>query len=96
MTESSATPLRRWRYGVHPGAVGLQVRSLGRVDLPIGEALRIEMVNADPGAEAVVHVQYYICTDAGGWALWVSCVRADLAGREAFLHTLTPQFMGES
>jgi hypothetical protein len=76
--------------------VGTQIRSLGRVDLPIGEALRIETVDADPGAEDVVNVQYYICTDAGGWALWVSCARAELAGREAFLHTLTPQFMGEA
>ncbi len=95
MTESSATMPRRWRYGMHPGAVGMQIRSLGRVDLPLGEALRLEMVNADPGGEDVVHIQYYICTDAGGWALWLSCARADLAGREAALHKIPP-FMQES
>jgi hypothetical protein len=86
---------RRWRYGMHPGAVGMRIRSLGRVDLPLGEALRLEMVNADPGGEGVVHIQYYICTEAGGWALWLSCPRADLADREAALHTIPP-FMQES
>jgi len=34
---------------MHPRAAGLQVRSLGRVDLPLGEALRLEMVDADAG-----------------------------------------------
>ena len=93
LTESSATLLRRWRYGMHPSAAGMQVRSLGRVDLPLGEALRLEMVNADPGGGDVVHVQYYICTEAGGWALWLSCPRADLADREAALHEIAPAFM---
>ena len=90
MTESSATLPRRWRYGMHPSAAGMLVRSLGRVDLPLGEALRLEMVNADPGGDDVVHVQYYICTEAGGWALWLSCPRADLADREAALHEIAP------
>ena len=45
----------------------MQIRSLGRVDLPIGEALRLEMVNADPAEEDIVHVQYYISTEA--WRL---------------------------
>jgi hypothetical protein len=94
MTESSATVPRRWRYGIHPGAAGTQVRSLGRVDLSIGEALRLEMVNADPGGEDVVHVQYYVSTEAGGWALWTSCARADLAAREAVLHAMTPPAIG--
>ena len=92
MTESSATLLRQWRYGMHPSAAGLQVRSLGRVDLPLGKALRLEMVNADPGGGDVVHVQYYICTEAGGWALWLSCPRADLADPEAALHEIAPLF----
>ena len=90
MTESSATMPSRWRYGMHPGAVGTQIRSLGRVNLPLGEALRVEMAAADPGAEDVIHLQYYICTDAGGWALWISCAREDLAGREEALHTIPP------
>ncbi len=90
MTESSATMPSRWRYGMHPGAVGMRVRSLGRVDLALGEALRLELVNADPGGEDVVRIQYYICTEAGGWALWISCAREDLAGREEALHTIPP------
>ena len=96
MTESSATMPSRWRYGMHPGAVGMLVRSLGRVDLALGEALRLELVNADPGGEDVVHIQYYICTDAGGWALWISCARGDLARREAALQEMIPPFMQES
>ena len=63
--------------------------------LRIYPALRVEMVDADPDGEDVVHIQYYICTDAGGWALWLSCARGDLAAREAALHKIPP-FMQES
>ena len=73
----------------------MQIRSLGRVNLPLGETLRLEMVNADPGEGDVIHVQYYICTDAGGWALWLSCARGDLGDREAALHEMTRPFMQE-
>jgi len=90
VTELSAGQTGGWRYGIHPRAVGMQIRSLGRVDLPIGEALRVEMVSADQGGEDVVHVQYYIATEAGGWALWHSCPEADLAARDAAVQTLTP------
>jgi hypothetical protein len=93
LTESSEIAPRRWRYGMHPSAAGMQVRSLGRVDLPLGEALRLEMVSADPAGGDVVHVQYYICTEAGGWALWLSCPRADLADREEALQDIAPPFM---
>jgi hypothetical protein len=95
MTESSAAPLPRWRYGMHPRAVGMQIRSAGRVDLPLGEALRLEMTSADPGGEDIVHLQYYISTDAGPWALWISCAPEDLAGREAALQEITPPFAGD-
>lgn len=95
MTESSAPLPRRWRYGMHPEAVGLQIASLGRVDLPIGEALRLEMVRTDPGSEDIVRVQYYVSTESGGWALWLSCPRADLAAREAALQSIAPPSMGE-
>jgi hypothetical protein len=96
MAEPSASPLSRWRYGMHPRAVGMQVRSLGRVDVPLGEALRLEMVDADPGGEDIVHLQYYISTGVGPWALWLSCARGDLAGQEATLQEITPSFTGES
>ena len=90
MTGSLAILPREWRYGVHPGAMGLRVRSLGRVDLPIGEALRLEMVDADPVGNDGVDLQYFIYTDAGGWALWLSCARADLASLEAALRAIVP------
>jgi len=95
MAEPSASPLSRWRYGMHPRAVGMQVRSLGRVDVPLGEALRLEMVSAGPGGEDIVHLQYYISTGVGPWALWLSCARGDLAGQEATLREITPPFTGE-
>lgn len=89
MNESLATLPRQWRYGVYPDAAGMKIVSLGRIDLPIGEALRLEMVNADPGGEDVVHLQLYIATDAGEWALWLSCARGDLADLEAPIHEMT-------
>ena len=49
MTESNAPTLSRWRYGMHPHASELRVRSLGRVYLQLGEALRLEMTSDDPG-----------------------------------------------
>ncbi len=95
MTESSASPLARWRYGIHPKAAGAQISALGRVELQLGEALRLEMVGAEPGGEDIVHLQYYITTDAGGWALWTSCARVDLAAREAIVQAMTPLRLGE-
>lgn len=96
LAESSATPLRRWRYGIHPASAGATVHSLGRVDLPLGESIRLEMVSPEPGSEDAVHVQYYICTEFGGWAVWVSCARRDLADLDAMVASLTPPDMGSS
>jgi hypothetical protein len=87
MTDSSL-PLRGWRYGIHPRAVGMRVHALGRVELPLGEALRLELVSDGQGESEIAHVQYAISTDAGPWALWLSCPRADLADREAALQRL--------
>jgi hypothetical protein len=89
MTEPSASAMNRWRYGMHPRATEMRIRSLGRVDLPLGEALRLEMASADPAGDDTVHLQYYIATELGPWALWLSCARADLADREASLQELT-------
>jgi len=80
---------------MHPRAAELRIRSLGRVDLPLGEALRLEMVDADPGGEDIVHLQYYIATELGPWALWLSCRREDVAEREASIQELTPPFPEE-
>lgn len=88
MTGSSSPLLHGWRYGMHPRAAGMQVRALGRVELPLGEALRLELVSDVQGASEMGHVQYYISTDAGPWALWLSCPRTELADREAALQKL--------
>jgi len=95
MSESLGSPLRRWRTGLHPRATELRIRSLGRVFLKLGEALRIEMENADGSEADVVHVQYYIATELGPWALWLSCAREDLADCETSLSELTPPFGSE-
>lgn len=91
MDEASAAPIANWRYGIHPRAKGMRIRSLGRVDLPLGEALRLEMGDPDE-VDARVHLQYYIMTEVGAWALWLSCAREDIAAREAALETITPPF----
>ena len=94
MAESLPSPLSRWTTGMHPDATGMRIRSLGRVFLPLGEALRLEMTN-DGAGDVVVHLQYYIVTDAGPWALWLSCAREDVADCEASLRELTPAFAEE-
>jgi hypothetical protein len=96
MAESLASPLGRWRYGMHPHAEEMRIRSLGRVYLQLGEALRLEMMKAGPGGDDTVHLQYYIATELGPWALWLSCAREDVADLEASLRELTPPFEEQS
>ena len=95
MAESLASPLSRWRYGMHPHATEMRISSLGRVYLLLGEALRLEMTNPNPGQEDIVHLQYYVATELGPWALWLSCPREDVAANEASLRELTPPFAEE-
>jgi hypothetical protein len=92
MTNLQAPTLSRWRYGMHPHAAEMRVRSLERVYLQLGEALRLEMMSAEADGEDTVHLQYYIATDLGPWALWLSSARADVADAEASLRELTPPF----
>jgi hypothetical protein len=92
MTDAFASPLSRWRPGMHPQATEMRIRSLGRVYPQLGEALRLEMQNAGPDDESNVHLQYYIATELGPWALWLSCAREDVADCEASLRDLTPPF----
>ena len=94
MAESLATPLGRWRTGMHPQAIGMRIRSLGRVNLQLGEALRLEM-NTDGDGQDIVHLQYFIATDVGPWALWLSCAREDVADSEAFLRELAASLAEE-
>ena len=89
MTDRPTTPLSRWRYGMHPQATELRISSLGRVYLQLGEALRLEMASVADDDEDTVHLQYYIATELGPWALWLSCPRADLADGETALQQLT-------
>ncbi len=95
MTESSGSPSVRWRYGIHPHAEEMRIRSLERVYLQLGEALRLEMTSVDPATEDIVHLQYYIATELGPWALWISCARGSVADHEASLRELTPPFAEE-
>jgi hypothetical protein len=88
MTEAPSPLLHGWRYGMHPHAVGMQIRAIGRVELPLGEALRLELATDDPDGSEMGHVQYYIATAAGPWALWLSRPRADLPEAEAALERL--------
>ena len=91
MSESPMSPISGWRYGMHPHAAQMRIRSLERVDLQLGEALRLEMVNAD-ASDDVVHLQYYIATELGPWALWLSRPQAEVAECEASLRALTAPF----
>ena len=95
MTEALASPLSRWRYGMHPHATEMRIRSIGRVLLQLGEAFRLEMTNAGPDGDDSVHLQYYIATELGPWALWLSCARDEVADHEASLRELTPPFAEE-
>jgi hypothetical protein len=96
MHELSGTSLVGWHVGVHPRVAGLRVRSLDRVDIALGEALRLEMADGEAAAADPIHLQYYVVTDVGPWALWISCNRDDAAGHEAALAAIRPPFSGES
>ena len=87
-----SAPIDRWRPGFHPRAGEMRVRSLGRDHLQLGEALRLEMAEVDQPGDDVVHLQYYIATELGPWALWLSCTSAELADSEAALRDLEPPF----
>jgi len=80
--------LHGWRYGIHPRATGMRVRGLTRVNMPLGEALRLELVSEAPGESNESHLQYYVVTEAGPWALWLSCPSDEMAEREAFVRQL--------
>ena len=43
---------------------------------------------ASGGGSDLVSLQYFIATDEGGWAIWLSCHPGDLAGNEAALREL--------
>jgi len=96
MAESRQSPLSRWRYGFHPHAAGMQVRSLSRVHLQLGEALRLEMGQGDPGEGDTAELQYYIATELGPWAVWLSSDRGDVAECEQALQEVASPFQDET
>jgi hypothetical protein len=66
----------------------MRLAAFGRVELPLGEALRLEFADDTPGSSEQGNLQYYISTDAGPWALWLSCPRDELEAAEDALHRL--------
>ena len=95
MAESRPSSISRWRYGFHPRATEMRIVSLGRVFIQLGEALRLEMADQDSGGEDIVHLQYYVATELGPWALWLSCARQDVADCEGALRDLESPFEEE-
>jgi len=94
MSETTAPSLGDWHYGIDPGVAGLTVRSLRRVDLPLGEAFRLELAGSGADGDDV-HVQYLVDTDAGPWALWIACPPDDLGRHEALLAEVLPRSAGD-
>jgi hypothetical protein len=97
MAEHARGPIPGWHYGVDPWAAGLTILSIGRADHPLGDALRLEMTSsaAEP---APVHVQWYIATSVGPWALWTACEPGEVGACEAVLREVTwfgPEGAGE-
>lgn len=66
----------------------MRVRSLARVELPLGEALRLELESTVSDGPDERHIQYYVMTEAGPWALWLSCPTDELTERESVLQRL--------
>jgi hypothetical protein len=81
-------PIPGWHYGLDPEAAGLAVRSLERVHHQLGDALRLEL--ADPRGPGIeVHLQWFIATRVGAWALWIACPPDEAAAHEAELAAVT-------
>jgi hypothetical protein len=53
------------------------------------------MTNTGPNSGDVVELQYYIATELGPWALWLSCARAELEACETSLRELAPPLTDE-
>ena len=96
MTQLTRPALPGWQSGIHPHAVGMEIRALERIELPLGEALRLELASAVADESDTVNVQYFISTDAGQWALWLSRPRAELAESEEALRSLSYTLIDES
>jgi hypothetical protein len=81
-------PIPGWHYGLDPEAAGLAVRSMERVHHRLGDALRLEL--EDPrGIGPELHLQWFIATRVGAWALWIACPPDQAAAHEAELAAVT-------
>jgi len=73
---------------------GRTVRSLERVTLPAGEALRLELISeTDEPTIAVVEIRYLIISPAGVFDLLFSSADVDLTGYEATFDEMARTFM---
>jgi hypothetical protein len=73
----------------------MRVRSLTRLELPLGEAIRLELESEVPADADERHLQYYVVTEAGPWALWLSCTSEELADREEVIQRLQYKLVDE-
>jgi hypothetical protein len=89
MSNELRDPIAGWHNGFDPEAAGMTVRSLDRVDHQLGEALRLELRTPGAAAGEPVHIQWYIATRMGPWAMWTACHPDEVKAREAILHEVT-------
>jgi hypothetical protein len=85
-----------WHYGLDPWAPGMTIRSVTRERHTLGEALRIELGPAL--GDGRIHLQWYIATRMGPWAMWTACGADEAASREAVLREVVwfgPEKIGE-
>ncbi len=95
---------RRRSGGMRVARLAIRRPSTRRAACRSARSARVELLtrrgtphrdDLDPTLEATTtaHLQYYIVTDAGPWALWLSCDRGRARrAREAALHDLQPPF----
>jgi hypothetical protein len=48
------------------------------------------MVGTGSASEATTHLQYYLSTEYGGWALWVTCAESQVADLDASIAAMSP------
>lgn len=88
MADQLPDPIPGWHYGLDPEAAGLTVRSMERVHHRLGDALRLELADK-LGDDVEVHLQWFIATPVGPWALWIACPPDEAAAHEAVLAAIT-------
>ena len=88
-------PIPGWRNGLDPAAPGLAIRSMTRVRHRLGDALRLELGESGQTDPTLVHLQWFIATRSGPWAMWTTCAPDEVASREEGLAALTWFGFGE-